>query len=177
MNNPEYILVDEVGILVTSVKNALVLPVLNYQYGNIDELNETIAQWSKTDGFTSLNFPLVYLEQPFLERRGKSAVYFGLIDQVRLFIIASANKTDKAKDRMANNFKPVIYPIYRQIMKQLVISPVFLTENDPGLIDHTYMDAYKQAMLNDTVDCSVVTLNGLKLNNNLNCMPLGMLNS
>lgn len=61
MNKPEYILVDEVGSVVTAVKAALSLTVLNYQYGYVTELKETLATFDKSEAFADKKFPLIYL--------------------------------------------------------------------------------------------------------------------
>ena len=124
MNQPEYIVVDEIGTVVEAVKTSLGLDVLNYQYGYVEELNETLQQWSKNPDYAPLKFPLVWAMQPFTIVRGEGGIY-GSVEGLRIFIINSSGKELKAKDRMENNFKTVIYPIYREFMSQLNLSPAF----------------------------------------------------
>nr|MBA3971805.1 hypothetical protein [Bacteroidota bacterium] len=76
MNDPEYILVDEMDTLVASVKAELSLPVLNYQYGYLRELQETLIEYSKTIQYSALKYPLVWLVQPFTVDR-TNGDYFG----------------------------------------------------------------------------------------------------
>jgi hypothetical protein len=175
MNNPEYILVDEMGVIVNEVQAALSMPVLNYQYGYIKELNETLIQWSKSESFASEKFPLVYMEQPFNIARGSSAGFFGTAEVIRLFIMNETKKEWKAKDRMTNNFKPVIHPIVREILKQIDISVVFHTQS-AEMIEHTFTDRYffgeAMSFLVDAIDCSILTLRKLVIANNPNCTPV-----
>jgi hypothetical protein len=181
MNNPEYIIVDEFATLVEAVRIKLELTNLNYQFGYVTELNETLTQWTKSSAYAAKKYPLVWLEQPFTLKRGNSAAYYGTIESVRVFIIDQSKKSEKAKKRIDNVFKPVIYPIYREILKQININPVFMVQSFE-LIEHTFTDRYywgeaQQSVLVDVIDCSIVTFKNLKVNNNLNCVPLGMLKS
>lgn len=181
MNKPEYIIVDEFGLIANEIEAVLLaLPVppissLNYQYGYIRELNETLQQWSKTETDRVLKFPLLYLEQPFNVQRSTSAATYGKLDVVRVFIINETQLNWKAKDRMDNNFKPIIYPIYRELLNQIDLSQAFSTQS-ADQIEHTFTDRYfwgndQQNVLNDKIDCSIVTFRNLTVNNNPNCLP------
>lgn len=192
MNNPEYIVVDEFATVVAAVRQALLLgpdpdrfSVLNYQYGYITELNETLTQWSKTPQTAHDKYPLVWLEEPFTITRGRNPAIYGSINSVRVFIIQSSTKDLKAARRMTDKFKPVIYPIYRELLTQLDLSlPFSMTAAAKAVerFEHDFTNRYwwgdaQQAHLNDVVDCSIVTFRNLTVNNNLNCTPLGMLKS
>ena len=168
MNNPEYILVDEIETVVSAVKTALSLPVLNYQYGYITELNETLNEYSKTAEYKALKFPLVWLSQPFTIRRD-SFGYYGKV-KIDLFIF---NKTDvnlKAEDRMTNNFKPTINPIARELIIQISKSRAF-NENAPGKIVHEETDRYYWDGINPTITDIVdwKILKGVELTIKNNC--------
>lgn len=170
MNKPEYIVVDEIGTVVEAVKTSLELDVLNYQYGYVEELNETLQQWSKNPDFAVLKFPLVWAMQPFTIVRGEQGIY-GSVEGLRVFIINSSEKTQKAAQRMEDNFKEVIYPIYREFMEQLNVSVAFV---DSPNRRHRFTDRYwwgeaQQAVLNDVVDCSEISQLELKIHNNQNC--------
>lgn len=172
MNKPEYILVDELGTIVTAVKTALTLTNLNYQYGYIRELNETLLQWSKNPIDSPKKYPLIWLEQPFTIQRGIPA-YFGSVN-IRLFIMMGSSKDLKAEQRMDLVYKAVIYPIYRELLNQMSMSPVFLIDSFEN-IQHTFEDRYfwpnQQEVLKDIIDCSVITISNLQIANNLNCLP------
>jgi hypothetical protein len=175
MNQPEYIFVDEFKAIVLAVKTALNLNFLNYQYGYVREFNETMESWGKSSVDHVKKFPCVYLLQPFTYERGIVGFY-GRFNNIRLFIITSeANKTKKAEERMTTNFKPVIYPIYRELLNQIDLSIAFSTQGVQR-IKHNVTDRYywgdsQQQFLNDAVDC--MEINGMQLDmyDNQNCTP------
>lgn len=181
MNNPEYILVDVFGTkdnkdqltggVLHQVKVALNLSVLNYQYGYITELNETLAQWNKNPDFAPLKFPLVWLAQPFTINRTNDG-YYGSVEDLRIFIIYGTTKDLKAYQRMDQNFKTVIYPIYRELVNQLENHPAIVRElagRKHKFTDRYYWGEQQQSVLNDVVDCSEIRNLQLKIHNNQNC--------
>lgn len=170
MNNPEYIVVDEIGAVVGAVKTSLNLDVLNYQYGYVEELNETLQQWSKNPDYAVLKFPLVWVMQPFTIVRGKRMVY-GSVEGLRIFIINGSNPNLKAAQRMTDKFKPVIYPIYREFMAKLNKHKAFVhcLERKHRFTDRYYWGEAQQSVLNDVVDCSEISNLELEIQNNQNC--------
>lgn len=174
MNNPEYILTDEMATIVAAVKAELGIPVLNYQYGYVEELNQTLKQWEEAPTKFALKFPLVWLAEPYNTLRGEVGIYGSA--EPSLYIINSTTKEWKAEDRMTNNYKPILYPIYREILNQVVKSPVFdhvLVES----IGHTVTKGYywgenQQSVLNDAVDCLKVGGLKLRISDNANCSIL-----
>lgn len=172
MNNPEYILTDEMVTVAAAVKAALALPVLNFQYGFIDELNETLIQMEKDPAQYAGKFPLIWLEEPFTINRDKS-LFFGSAN-VNLYVINSTTKTWKAAERMENNYKPILYPIYRELLKQICLSDAFAEVADSNL-KHTVMKGYywgeaQRSVLNDAVDCLKIGSLELLINTNTNCV-------
>lgn len=176
-----YILVDEFGTkdsgglltggILKKVQTARSLPVLNYQYGYIEELNETLKQYTQNDRFEALKFPLIWLAQPFFIDRNKSNLYFGDTRNLSIFIIMQTSANYKAQDRMTNVFKPILYPIYLELLNQIrKESTVFDNEY---IIEHTLVDRYfwgeQQMYLNDKVDC--IEISGMKLKINNKCYP------
>lgn len=174
MNNPEYILNEELSTVVAATKTALALPVLNFQYGFIEELNETLNQMEKDPAQSELKFPLVWLEEPYVMNRDEAA-FFGEAS-VNIYIINSTTKTWKAFERMDNNYKPILYPIYRELIKQIPISVAFGATVEQGQ-KHTITKGYywgdsQKSVLNDAVDCLKIGAFGIQINNNNNCTPL-----
>lgn len=171
-----YILVDEFGVkntdgvlvsgILHKVKQALSLPVLNYQYGTVKELNTTLKQYTESNDWVIKKFPLVWLAQPFtIERIGTG--WFGETRNLRVFIIQETDKNFKSDERMTSIFKPILYPIYIQLLIELEKSQVF--DNHYG-VDHAMIDRYywgneQQLYLNDIVDCMEVSEMKLKINN------------
>lgn len=170
MNNPEYILTDEMGTIVAAVKTALSLPVLNYQYGYVYELNETLKQMEANPAMYDKKFPLVWLAEPYTEKRSTYAYWADVLD-MRMFIMSSTSKTVKSTDRMTDVFKPILLPIYRELIKQIDNSPVFVKQKEVvhNKINRYYWGEAQQSVLNDPVDCIEISNLQLKIKNNPNC--------
>lgn len=178
VNEPEYYLVDEMAVVVNAVKVALALPVLGYYYGYIRELDTTLqqAQKEQADPTANLTYPFIWIQQPFKIHRGqphKVGIY-GRVSNLSVLIV---NKTDinwKASERMANNYKPILYPIKRQLIKELNLTQAFaFTE----LRSFDEQDVYywgsdqKQLLVNPVDICEVSNLE-LDINDNPNgCVP------
>lgn len=160
------------GIL-NEVKNALGLRVLNYQYGYINELNETLKQYTENSETESRKFPLVWLQQPFTIIKDTTSITYGTIETVRLFFCVQTETNLKSYERMAQNFKPQIYPLYYKTMEKIDESLAFLTQS-ANQIDHAFTDRYfwgpDEEIFGDKIDCSMVTLRNLVLSNKL-CLP------
>ena len=178
MDNPEYILVDEIGNVVTAVKTVLALPSLNYHYGYQKELNQTLVQQGNDPGDMNIlvpippvKYPLIWLMQPLEISRGVQG-YWGIARNLRIFIFMESDKESKAAQRMTNNFKPIMYPIYREFLKQLDESVAFASMGVENM-KHKLIDRYwaKELGLDDTVD--ILEISGLELfiHRNLNCTP------
>jgi hypothetical protein len=176
LNNPPYYIVDVFSEIVGAVKTGLNLSVLNYQYGYVEELNETLQQWSRTPSFAFQKYPLVWLAQPFTITRGTLGLY-GKISDLRLFIITDSQKTLKASERMDQNFKPVIYPIYEELLNQIKLHPAVTLPNDYyGELPHNFTDRYywgeaQEQVLNDVVDCSEISQLKIEIQNKQDCIP------
>lgn len=170
-NDPEYFLVDDIGTLIGLVKSELELPVLEYRFGYLKELNQTLQQMNESPEHAFAKYPLAWVLQPFKIQRGISGFY-GVTSDLRIFIINQSNKEAKAPERMESNFKPIIYPIYRELLKQIDISINFSTQGIPS-IKHSLIDRYwiRDLGLDDTVDCLEINGLELRINNNPNCTP------
>lgn len=181
MNTPPYIVVDEFGVknagevltagILYNVQQALNLPVLNYQYGYWRELKETLKQM-ESPGFDGLKYPLVWLTQPFTIDAGKILQFYGSVDELRIFIIGSSSKTYKAAERMTNVYKPLLYPIFNELKKQIALSKAFIGyENQMKfkVTDRYYWGDDKPVIDDDVVDIMEAKFFNIKIQNNLNC--------
>jgi hypothetical protein len=168
LNNPEYILVEEIGQIVLAVKTALELPVLNYQYGYLTELNETLIQYSKTPEFAVKKYPLIWLVEPYTIIRRNDGM-FGHVDDLRIFIMTGTQKTYKAWQRRDVNFTPVLQPIYRRFMEELTNHSPFIYNGEHRYTERYYWGENQQSQLNDVVDVAEISRLSLMVNNNPNC--------
>lgn len=171
MNSPAYYITDVFGQITEAVKNVLQLPVLNYQFGYIIELNETLAQWSKTKEFAEKKYPLIWLAQPFTVQRGTVGTY-GIVQDLQLFIINSSSPNLKAAQRMQQNFIPILYPIYNALLVQINLNGAIQYEANRvhTVTDRYYWGEQQQNILNDVVDVLVIGNLQVSINNNSNCI-------
>lgn len=173
MTDTQYILTDELEPVVAAVKAALGLSVLNYQYGEVEELNETLKQWEADPVKYHLKFPLVWVAEPYQITIGEAGIYGTA--EVNLFVINATQKTWKAKERMENNFKPVILPIYRELLKQIGMNVAFdhpfgrVPEHKT--INRYYLGENRQSTLNDVVDAMKISGMKLRISEKQNCSP------
>lgn len=175
LNDPEYIPVDELGSVAAKVKVNLALPVLNYQYGYIKELDETLLQWEKNPADAPNRFPLIWVEEPFNVVSGQSAAYYGKIEVLRVFVMNQTEKQLKSEERMTKNFKPIILPIIRDFLKEIDLSIAFHTQGVER-IERTTQNRYywgesQASVLTTPIDCTIVTIRNLMIANNSNCTP------
>lgn len=171
MNSPEYILEDEVGLIVAKASNSLSISI-NYQYGTWDEINTLLAQYSKTLEYSKLKFPLFWFTQPYTIRRVDGG-YFG-DTSLRFFIIVDSNKDWTPAQRMELNYKPVILPIYREFIKQFVASTYLFEDPLDQHLPHDvtrrpYWGEEQQQQIDDVVDGLEINNLKLKISNNPNC--------
>jgi hypothetical protein len=170
MNNPEYILTDEMATVVAATKTKLGLQVLNFQYGYIEELNETLKQMEGDPSSYDKKMPLVWLAEPFRITRGEIGIYGNT--QVDLYIFNHTTKDWKATDRMTNNYKPVLYPIYRELLNQIVLSVVFdhtqVEDMQHEVVKGYYWGEDQKKVLYDAVDCLIAGSLKLRISDNPN---------
>lgn len=143
--------------LVAEVSAVLGFPVY-YQHGSLLEINQNLAQMSQSTTFKSQKFPLVALLHDYPRNKG------GQFEQVRLTILIATNTLAeyKADKRLEVNFKPILDPIYNELLKQIHLNNNFLTTSSLRLshtkIDHYYYgtegpSGHSATRFNDLVDC------------------------
>lgn len=156
------------GILKT-VKDDLQFSVLNYQYGYVEELNQTLEQWTKSDEFGSKKLPAVYIPQPFTIDRNNVNFYGDITFDILLF--ASTEKDWKAAERIERVFEPILYPLYLQILEAIKQSIIFDVQY---FIPHKQTDFYywenQDKYLTDKVDCLKMSDVKLRIKNK-QCLP------
>lgn len=173
MNNPEYILTDVFAEIATAIKAELALDVLNYQFGYITSLNQTLAQWAKMQDFAKLKFPCIWLQQPFTIARDINPQFYGKTRDLRIFIMTSTQVKLSPSDHMEQVFKPTLFPVYRELLRQMDFHLAFSTQS-PDQIAHLKTDRYwwgadQQSEIVDVVDCVEILFTELLINNNQNC--------
>jgi hypothetical protein len=166
MNEPEYILIDALEDVVSRIKTALNLPVLDFKYGYLAELKTYLQQLSKDDPIKK--YPLVWVRYPFSITH--DSTFFGATNDLTMFIIAESNTDRTAKRRMTEIFKPIIYPIYRRLMIELneTTGISYDVNRKHTTIDRFYWGSAQQSEIDDVIDCMEISNIDLTINNNLN---------
>lgn len=97
---------------------------VNYLYGHPLEILDSLQKLTKIASSQGNRYPLVALFQDFDEVRGKDdTIEFTVSLNL---IIASLTKPEyKAADRYKYNFKPILYPIYEELITQIKVSRYF----------------------------------------------------
>ena len=111
---------------------------VHFMNGHPLEVIETLAQKDKSNTFRFEKYPLIALFQDFAE------VHTGNIgaplELTLHLIIARATRPEyKASERYEKNFKPFLYPIYNEFLRQLNLSGLFMIYNS-SIIPHTKYD-------------------------------------
>lgn len=164
-NTPPLFIVDIIGEVVKAA-DAVLYPTLNkhilYEYGRsiqilrqLQILNQSITQKEN-------KYPLFALFQPFPEDSGGG--YYANVKFPKISIAMLTQSTDPVATRYDKTFKPVLYPIYQEFLRQLCRHKNIVA-SDPGAIPHKHWDApgsdpasdqVKGANFNDIVDAIII---------------------
>lgn len=166
------VIVDIIGSIVANANTAIIaqlqaydptIEAINYMYGPPLEIYETLAQMSQSQ--QAKKYPLVALYQPFDELKGKEA---GIDNRANLRIIIArwSNATDKAPDRYSKNLKPVLYPVYAELLYQIGVDRR-IAVTTWQLAQHRKKDwpYWDNDGKNPVVDClDIIEISNLELN-------------
>jgi hypothetical protein len=155
--------------------NVVLLPILKvnvkYFYGSSIQILKMLKQLN--EGITIGNrFPLIALFQPFEEKMGGNGYYTQLtIPKMVIAMLTDLNY--ETPTRYTKTFKPVLYPIYYELLNQIALNGNFEI-NDPGMIPHTKLDnpgspPPKGETFNEFVDAIEIFNLELTFNAQLNC--------
>ncbi len=166
------------GAILNTIKNNETLvfgetniTALSYHKGSFDELIEDLSQKDGSQEERLKKYPLIYLVRDFEEVRGREAGIYCSVS-LRVIIAHQTEQTYKIVDREEKVFKPVLYPIYYEFMRQLGLSPM-VNQTEESIrhikIDRAYWGKNQQrgenkTALNDYVDAIEVRNLELKIN-------------
>ena len=153
MNEPVYI-VDIFSDIVTKVSAAKddtgktlterlqavqsTITGVHYLVGHYTEIKARLEGLSKMTAGRYDKYPLIALFQDFVETRGNSGGYYGEVT-LQLMILYHTNKSDYTEDRYTKVFKPILYLIYEELMRQIHKSTKTVTQSI-DLIKHDKID-------------------------------------
>lgn len=149
---------------------------VHYQYGHPLEIIKTLGQYDQGSTTKFDKYPLVafFLDMP-MQRGGNVGVYGEATVHIAI-IRACKNPNHTAEERDVNNFKPILTPIYLELMKQIGYRGDLFQLVSPFQIPHKVTYRYywgKQGLFgneanifNDWVDCIEIENLRLKINEN-----------
>lgn len=112
---------------------------MNYEPGRSIQIIKSLNENDNSITYKGLKYPLIAMILPVREKMGTGLGSVVRID--RLVIATLTTGTDAIKRRYESDgtFKTVLYPCYREFLKQLAYSKYTLM-GDPEAIPHTKMD-------------------------------------
>lgn len=177
MNQPPLYIVDIIGEVVKAA-DAVLYPILNkhilYEYGRSIQILRQLQQLNQSITQKENKYPLFALFQPFPE---DDSPYYATVKFPKISIAALTQNTDSVATRYAKTFKPVLYPIYQEFLRQLCRHPNIVA-NDPAAIPHKHWDVpgsdqaseqVKGANFNDIVDAIIIQDLQLTFKQNKKC--------
>lgn len=108
---------------------------LNYQFGHLREIIETLKQQDKSPTEMYKKYPLVALFLDFPEHFGNSGGYPGEV-VLQMAICYPTRPNIKTSERYENSIKPILLPIYYELMKQIDASGAFVTHSGEYMQRH-----------------------------------------
>jgi len=114
---------------------------VQYYFGTLMEFQESLLQKGQTAGGKNLKWPCVYLFLDVTEPRGLDTNETANL-RIRIAILNQTSRTFKAEERFERNFKPIIMPIYYELMKQISLSGYFLGAGYQSSIRHNTTRRY-----------------------------------
>ena len=165
MKTPPLFIVDIIGQVVAAT-DAVLFPTLNrhilYEYGRSIQILRQLQLLNQSITQKDAKYPLFALFQPFPEDGG--AGYYATVKFPKISIAALTQNTDSVATRYEKTFKPVLYPIYQEFLRQLCRHPNIVA-SDPGAISHKHWDVpgsdqgseqVKGTNFNDIVDAIII---------------------
>lgn len=142
MNAAPLFIVDIIGEVVAAA-DAVLFPTLGkhilYEYGRSIQILTELQKLN--DGITTKNgkYPLFALFQDFPEDNSGSSGYYCTVRFPKISIATLTQSTDTPPKRYAQTFKPILYPIYEEFLRQLMRHKN-IVGNDPAAISHIKWD-------------------------------------
>lgn len=126
-SKPVYI-VEEMAAVVAKVATKLATPVY-YMYGHPLEIVGRLQEKANSTTMKATAFPLVCLFTDIPEDNGDNVGFYAK-DRLNIVICTSTTQTYTSEERTANTFKPILYPIKVELLKQITAYPNFTVNGE-----------------------------------------------
>lgn len=137
-------------VVMPQIKACLVAGIMQVTYlnGHPVEIIQTLTQRDKSEKLIYQRYPLIAMFQDMPEREKN-----GIWEANLQFIIANTTKPEyKEPERKAENFLPILYPIYNEFFEQLKRhkNVMGFYVNPGNVYDRAYWGTSKSLLGNDT---------------------------
>ncbi len=142
-----------------------------YMHGHPKQVLEILKKKDKSDNWKYRKYPLVILLQDFIEQKGINPS-IEMSTGVRLIIVEQTLRKYEPQDRYDKVFRPILYPIYEQLLESMAESGLF-NVTDPDQIQHTKTDRLfwgreglygsEQNIFDDYLDAIDITFQDLQI--------------
>lgn len=116
-------IVDEMAAVVAKVNTALAPMVIYYMYGHPKEIVGRLQEKAKSTTKKDTAFPLICLLTDIPEEHGPAGFYSEV--KLNIIICTSTQQNFRSEERTTSNFKPILYPIKDELLKQVARYPQF----------------------------------------------------
>lgn len=99
-----------------------------FDYGHYTDIRERLVAKSKSLETKSNRFPLIAMFEDFRIRRGDEGLT-GIADMT-LIILYHSNKVKTRQQREDDVFKPILIPIYNELLRQIKLSGKFMVYSE-----------------------------------------------
>lgn len=110
-----------------------------FAYGHPLDVANKLALMEQDSTYKSQKFPMVLLILDTELRKGES-IQYEYSHSPQILILANTEPAYISEERTTNVFKPILYPIYRNLITAMTKCP-YIAYNPNG-IDHTHTDRY-----------------------------------
>jgi len=144
---------------------------VNYMYGPIKQVVTELQTWTENPDYSKKKYPIVCLIQPFEETINPSNGV-NTLALPRIIIGRQSEASWNTSERYANNFRPVLYPIYETLLDEMDNEKRIEATQGNGFshtkIDWPYWDDSKDSNpFSDRLD--IIEIKNLKINIINNC--------
>lgn len=110
---------------------------VNYTYGRQPQILTKLQALNNSITLKNTKYPLVALFQPFKEIMGGD--YYAAVKFPKIVLAVLSNLNDYPEIRYEKSFKPTLYPVYQEFLKQISRHPNIVEQN-PDFINHIKQD-------------------------------------
>lgn len=146
MRNTVYI-VDVLENIVKDIATQLGIDVY-YQYGSIQEIIENLKTMTTVGLGTDKKYPLVALLTDIEENSSSNTEIYSECN-VNILIFNVTDNRYLAPERTTNSFKPILCPIYEQLLESINNSLEIHSDYN-GVIEHSHYLRYYWGRVNET---------------------------